>query len=305
MRKRSENKYNMLVLVLEYLKSLNTSIINSSPRLDAVIALLEDEVALIASLNEYQTVNRTGYRVVKSQLKQNMVMKAIEVVDALKAYAKVENNEVLFAEMNISYWSLIKKRDTEATNQCQFIHARGFEHVTGITTYGITATFLTDFEQLIVDYTTNSMKPRLSITERMQLTKGIDDAFERVDVLLKDMDIKVTALRTLHPAVFSHYKDCRKIVNYRGSVRAISGTVKNEAGEPIFGATVSIPLLNLSVKSTFKGNFEFKNLADGNYTIVVERPGYDKQVVAAGVVKGETTKINLVLRSLDGLPDAI
>lgn len=304
MKKRNENKYNMVLLVLEYLKGLNTSIINASPRLDAVIALLEEEVALIASLNEFQTVNRTGYRVVKSQFKQNMVMKAIEVVDALKAYAKVENNEVLFAEMDITYWSLIKKRDTEASSQSQFIHSRGVEHLTGIITYGITEVFLDDFEQLIVDYTDNLMKPRFSITERMQLTRGIAEGFERVEILLKDMDIKVTALRTIYPAVVSQYKDCRRVINYRGSVLAISGTVKNETGEPIFGATVSIPSPNMSVKSTFKGNFEFKNLPDGDYTIVVERPGYDKQVVTAGVVKGETTKINLVLLSLDGLPNA-
>ncbi|WNM20281.1 carboxypeptidase-like regulatory domain-containing protein [Flavobacterium capsici] len=300
MKKHDENKYYMEQLVHEYLKGLDSAIVEASPELDTDIAELGSEIDLIAELNEYQQMNRTGHQLIKSQLKQDMAMKAIEVVDALRAYAKVTNNMVLFAEMGITYWSIYKKRDAEAKDECRFIHDRGVEHLAGITTYGITEAFLLELKGLITDYNANMTKPRMSITERMQLTRGIDDAFGRIDVLLKELDIKVFALRTLYPAVVSHYKDCRRIVDYRGSVLAISGTVKNELDEPIFGATATIEVLDRSTKSTYKGNFEFRNLPDGLYTVVVERPGYEKQAVTVGVVKGETTKINVVLKSTEG-----
>lgn len=300
MNKKFENRNSMGIVTHEFIRNLVLSVLNASPGLSDDIIALGTVLEEIKDLNEFQTINRSGYRIVKSQSKDVMAVNAIDVVDALRGYANVTNNEVLFSEMELTYWDIMKKRDSEARDTCTFIHTRGVEHASGIATYGISEEVLLNFKNYIVEFESNMAKPRLTIAERMQLTKGLEMAFERLDGVLEDMDAKVFALRFLYPEVVSNYKDCRKIVNYRGSVLSVSGKVYDEGGLPLYGATIVLKEADRFAKSTYKGNFEFKNVANGTYTVVVSRPGYETQEVTAGIVKGETTRLAFLLKVVNG-----
>ena len=69
----------------------------------------------------------------------------------------------------------------------------------------------------------------------------------------------------------------------------IGGRVTDTLGRPIAGATVVIKGTNISTQTDSKGNFDFANLAQGKYTIVVSYIGYEK--AEATISTTETTMV--------------
>lgn len=76
---------------------------------------------------------------------------------------------------------------------------------------------------------------------------------------------------------------------------SIKGTVLSAGGDPVAGATVSLPELRQQAKSDHQGGFFFANLAEGEYllNVVSERFGGAVLRVAATVEPGEGVRVTL------------
>ena len=76
----------------------------------------------------------------------------------------------------------------------------------------------------------------------------------------------------------------------------IAGTViDNDSGEPIAQATVTI---NPTAKNTYTGtdgHFEYTGLEPQQYTVTVQKMGYQANRKTISVTAGETTNISMVL----------
>lgn len=297
MKKSFENKYNTSKVVQAFMEEQSAATINASPGLAVDVVNLTETNTEIGNLNEFQTINRSGHRIVKENFKEIMISSAMDCVNALMAFAETSYNEVLFNEVKTTRTYLQKMRDNEVKDRCAFIHFRANEYQANIETYGITVAVVSKFEEQITDFNANISKPRLSIADRVLLTKKLNTEFKKLNALLKNMDIKVNALNLLFPDFVSEYKTCRIIVNHRGSSLAISGTIKDHAGMPISGAMFTIESLKREAKSTLKGNFEFKNIATGEYFLKIVRPGYTTITQKVNIVKGETTKLFIVMNT--------
>jgi protocatechuate 3,4-dioxygenase beta subunit len=56
-------------------------------------------------------------------------------------------------------------------------------------------------------------------------------------------------------------------------ITQIAGTVRNEQGQPLAGATVSVREKGFTAWTDEEGRYTFPNLEEGQYTLVVSAPG--------------------------------
>lgn len=295
MIKSYENRYNMAKVVQSYMEEQSVTTINAAPGLDLDVSLLKDINNKIGELNEFQSISRIGHRINKNNVREAMTNSALDCAFALMAFAEPNPDQVLYNEVKTSRTYLQRLRDNDAKDRCEFLHFRATEHQADLETYGITVAFLNNFQAEIDAFNEQISKPRQSIAARVQLTNKMDMEFKKQLDLLKEMDTKVNALNLLFPDFVNEYKTCRIVINYSGSVLAISGTIKDQAGLPIFGAICTLTELGREAKSSTKGNFEFKNVANGKYNLEVKRPGFETINLIVSVVKGETNKVNIVM----------
>jgi len=65
-----------------------------------------------------------------------------------------------------------------------------------------------------------------------------------------------------------------------GSAEFEGKVIDAETNQPIPGAQVLIRGVNLSARANFSGNFSFKNLPSGKYTVIVTQKGYETVVIS-------------------------
>ena len=296
MNRNQENKDTMASVVLEYMKEVPETLVQNTPGLEENIQELTEILEVISEKNEYQNTDNSGYSIVKTNLRNAMVELGVNIAYSLKAYAKRVNNEVLFTEMSMTKSSLENMRDNDVKDKCQLIATRATANVAGISTYGITQAVIDGYIQNITLFGNNIPKPRLSITANVLLTQNIAAAFKALDKSLEELDIKMFALNFAHRQIVDQYKSCRRIVNHAGRLLSLVGNITDQDYNPVFGAIVSISAINREAKSTKKGNFEFKNLPEGQYMVQIARPSFATQSIMVGVVKGQTTELKIMLQ---------
>lgn len=296
MNRNQENKDTMASVVLEYMKEVPEILVQDTPGLEENIQELTEILEVISEKNEYQNTDNSGYSIVKTNLRNAMVELGVNIAYSLKAYAKTVNNEVLFTEMSMTKSSLENMRDNDVKDKCQLIATRATANVAGISTYGITQAVIDGYIQNITLFGNNIPKPRLSITANVLLTQNIAAAFKALDKSLEELDIKMFALNFAHRQIVDQYKSCRRIVNHAGRLLSLVGNITDQDYNPVFGAVVTISAINREAKSTKKGNFEFKNLPEGQYMVQIARPSFATQTIMVGVVKGQTTELKIMLQ---------
>ena len=296
MNRNQENKDTMASVVLEYMKEVPETLVQDTPGLEENIQELTEILEVISEKNEYQNTDNSGYSIVKTNLRNAMVELGVNIAYSLKAYAKRVNNEVLFTEMSMTKSSLEGMRDNDVKDKCQLIATRATANVAGISTYGITQAVIDGYIQNITLFGNNIPKPRLSITANVLLTQNIAAAFKALDKSLEELDIKMFALNFAHRQIVDQYKSCRRIVNHAGRLLSLVGNITDQDYNPVFGAVVTISTINREAKSTKKGNFEFKNLPEGQYMVQITRPSFATQTIMVGVVKGQTTELKIMLQ---------
>lgn len=78
---------------------------------------------------------------------------------------------------------------------------------------------------------------------------------------------------------------------------SITGTVKDAKNrETLIGCSVLIQGTNKGVITDFDGKFTFKNVAPGNYNLVVSYVSYDRQTIRVTVPEGGQTNVNIDLQ---------
>ncbi len=84
----------------------------------------------------------------------------------------------------------------------------------------------------------------------------------------------------------------------------ISGSLKNAEGEEMVGAHITLEDSYTGTYTDAKGNFEFKNLKEGNYVVLASYLGYETQESVVQL-SGSPVIIDLILQKLDHLSDEV
>ncbi|QDO88252.1 S8 family serine peptidase [Ornithinimicrobium ciconiae] len=81
---------------------------------------------------------------------------------------------------------------------------------------------------------------------------------------------------------------------------SLSGTVVDEAGEPLEGATITLTGVPLDPATTgADGTFAFEVVADGQWELIAELPGYATVTQDVTITAGENTTVELTLGGFD------
>ena len=72
-----------------------------------------------------------------------------------------------------------------------------------------------------------------------------------------------------------------------------SGTIVDVNGEPLIGATVSIPSLSISTFSDVDGGFILRRIPSGKYEVIIEYLGYEKEIFQLSAPTSEKKRIVL------------
>lgn len=77
----------------------------------------------------------------------------------------------------------------------------------------------------------------------------------------------------------------------------MAGTViDTDTGEPITQATVTITPTSQNTYTGLDGQFEFKDLEAQQYTVTVQKTGYQSNRKTVNVIAGETVSVSLVMK---------
>jgi len=102
--------------------------------------------------------------------------------------------------------------------------------------------------------------------------------------------------RESDPDFFKGFKQSMKIDNNPTHKRSVQGNISEDAtdgSKAIANVRCFIPALDKSAKSGEKGNFIFKSLPAGEYTIIFTKYGYEPVTKTISVNDGERTDLKI------------
>jgi len=207
------------------------------------------------------------------------------------------NNPGVDAAAAFAESSLQKLKDTDLLTKAQNIDKMMTDFPTIVPTF-VTAARRGTFQTNITNYGNVIEMPEDKIDERATATSamktGIKDtmAFRKKE-LVRDAKL----FRETNPDFFSGFKQTMKIDQNPVRHLALNGDITDEkTGETIAHVTCLIAELGLIKKSAEKGNFQFKSLAPGQYTILFTKFGYEPVQQVIFINAGERTELHIKMR---------
>lgn len=275
MNAKDEAKFTMF-RGIEQLLETYSSIVAAIPALQTAFNSFKEIIAAIANAEQLTNVNLSGITVDKVNAKQTLCQTAADIAGIITAYASASGNPTLEAEADYSVTKLKRLRDEQLAPVCQIIHDRAVEHQTALVDYGIKPPTIAALQTAINDYSAKTPNPRTALSNRKTQNAQRTELFRRGDAILKkQIDKLVQTLRTTEPEVHANYFNLREIPDTPTTVTQLKGTITDAAdNKPIKGVTVMIVELGRSAVTNSLGNYHFKPVLHGKYTIKAVKEGY-------------------------------
>ena len=300
MKANQEDKLSMEIVVVDLLNNTTPTILAQMPQIESLKEEFSKNVDKLREFKNGQTLNRTGNRMSKEQLREQMTQLGFVTAAQVCAFAIETDNEVLEMEVTYVYSDLVRLRDTDIADTCQSIHDIALANLATLADYGVTTASLEALKDSIENYNAVLPKTRAGIVTRTLFTDGIAELFTENDKLLFRMDKLVTMLMFAEATFHEEYFKSRKIVNTGHRSLSLKGNITNELGQPIDKVTITIesPLME-TTKSTELGNFQFKGIESGVFPVTFKRDGYITERVFLVFTKNTRIDFNIVLKQAE------
>jgi hypothetical protein len=153
----------------------------------------------------------------------------------------------------------------------------------------------TAFYLNITNFAAVIQMPEQMIDERAAATAAMQENIRLAMKFRKDTFLTTTKhFRELNPTFFSEWKQTMKIDGNPSTKLSFIGNIKKQAGgDPIANVTCYIPDLDKKVKSGEKGNFIFKSLPAGEYTVIFTKYGFEPVTKTVAINTGERTEVEI------------
>ncbi len=279
----------------------NEAITKDLPNFGANFTVLRDTIEKIQTIAELQRGDITGITKQKNEIRNTLIALTSDCSRKISAFAKNSNNTVLLSEVKTGKSGLVNVTDVALKDHAQIIYEKAQANLESLVSYGISA----ETQKILLDainlYNTSIAKPRVGIAEKSQATKELVILFNTADTVIVNMDYAVEIIRLTQSTFYNGYKTARKLVD-TGTSRLSLKAVAREAGNgnPIKGVTFRFVHSDLKVpgsngeivkKTADGGSFNLKNIAPGNYQVVISKPGFVEKKVLVSVSEGEMTEL--------------
>lgn len=225
MTKNQENRFTMYLTVQDFVEK-NFSKVNALPRFMEFWAGFTNCIADIQTHRGVQEASKKGFAKEKDKFKDTLLNQVLSILKKLKAYAMVEENSVLEAELDYSESNIKRSADTILRDRCQLILERAKKHLPKLSAYQISQAMLDALEEAIDKYKQSIPNPRTGIIDRKTATTSLKTCFETADDLLRNkLDMLVEILHDTDAVFYGKYIELRSIVSNTGRKK------KKESGE--------------------------------------------------------------------------
>lgn len=297
MTSNQEDKLSMQIVVVDLVNNTDPTIQAKMPNFESLNSEFSSNVNKLRAFKNGQTLNRTGNRMSKQQLREQMTNFGFVAAAKACAYAIAIDDEVLEMEVTYTDSGLKGLRDTDIADTCQSILEIAQANLANLADYGVTAASLQELSDSITLFNTVLPKTRAAIVTQTIFTDKIAETFEFNEKLLFKMDKLVTILKFEEETFFDEYFKSRKIVNTGHRKLALKGNITNELGLPIDNVTINIETqIPETTKSTELGNYQFKSVIGGVFPVTFQRDGYITERVFLVFTPNARLDFNVVLK---------
>jgi len=298
MKRLQERKFSMAIVVEKGLADADNSIIQIIPRYKFYHQSLIDFIENIKTAREKQEKDISGTAQVKATQKEKLIENAITVCRKVNAFAIDEENQELENQLKYSKTKLENSADTILRDRCQIIHDTALEQLEHLEPYGITKPILESLQKDIDSFVKLIPAPRLKITSKKDATDELGIMINNTTKLLRKMDKVFEMVRDTHSDFYRNYKNNRIIINPGSSRSSVTGSIKDEAKNPIAKVVITEPKTGLNIKSGPKGTFRIKKMEPGNYEFSFAKNGFEEKKIKVAINEKETTKVLLIMQTL-------
>lgn len=300
MTNRQEAKLKMYLALRVFLK-INESSINPLPNAAEFITALDKAILLIQTHSEFKQFKGSGNTEAKNQYRDVLEKLSLENAGKIHAWAKYKKNELLIAETKTNQTKLNKLTDIKLLDFAKGLLNRINTDLTSLTDYKLNAATQDTFKnqiELFENSVPSIKNTKVNFKEATkQIAKGITDADEAID----NLDSLVEMIRFSESIFYTDYKATRKIDNSRSNNFVFKALVTDAAGNPVKDVVIRFFDKNngnaevLKKKTAAKGGINVTNLADGEYSLTFEKPGYQPQKADTVINSGELKVLKIQL----------
>lgn len=270
------------------------------PEIEAVKTAFKENIDTIDVLYNGQNTNRTGTRMTKDEYREDMMTKAFGVAAKTCAYAIAINDEELQMKVTYVYTDLNELRDTVVANTCNEIYSIARDLGDVLIPYGVTVETLAKLSNSITLYREIQPKTREGIVDQTLFTSQIEELLAANHKLLFRMDKLVIMLRFDKPLFYEQYFNSRKIIDTGSRKFSLKGNITNEQGQPIDAVYITVETPTpVTVKSTEKGNYQFKGIEGGVWAVTFKRNGYIEVKEYLVFTPNQRIDFNVVLKAAE------
>lgn len=279
----------------------NTAIISAVAAIVTAFDALKAKIIGIDDTAELNSLSIAGITTDKRNSKGNVCILTSDIAGMMSAYAAATGNNELKQETNLSVSKLKRKADAELIQTCQAIHDLANEIRTELADYGVTGAMISELQQKINEFAAEAPKPRTAISVRKTRREIINQQFDELDEILNDrLDALMGNFRTSHPEFYRTYFNLREIHDPATTPTQLKGVITDNADNSLLkNAIITIVELNKTAKSDTQGEYLFKPVAFGTYSVTVTKEGYqDFQTDGIEVKLGDITHLNVKLTAI-------
>lgn len=265
--------------------------------IEDTLDLLKTKIGEIGAQYAVQLLNTTGVTKAKSAVRLALEEIAYTVSSALTAFAGVSGNDELYDKSYIPESSYTLFKDAELLGNCVNIKILAENNVLDLGAFEIDATVLSNFGNLITDFSNINKNPTEAIAIRKKATDKIAELLpEGIDLLTRRMDHLMVGLKATQPDFVAVYFNVRNVVNTGAQVRSLTTLCLDSVTlAPLQEVTLNIVSLNQERVSPASGFNVFQNVAAGSYELSASRGGYVTQTIPFVVVANITTELAISL----------
>lgn len=271
--------------VTEYL-ARQTGEIFKMPAFTRSYNTILDCMKVISQENPVQTLNRWGDSPEKKKRKKDLLELMCHASAILTAYAKLTDNNILFAEVKFTPWQLGRVHQVKLPMVAGILYERAQQHLDKLGDYGFTRELLNEFRKAIDEYSESIPFPRAAKVTSTLATKKMEESFKKADEALEMLDILIASKKYSEAGLYSGYCFARKLINEGRvkmalKVQAVNKADNTPVARALFRFVLTEPQRETSkkghtiIKKTMKqGGFYILHIPPGKYEITVSKSGY-------------------------------
>ncbi len=233
-------------------------------------------------------------------------------ISAAKTYAAYVRNQDLEQKLSITHAELKAIPEEELWTLAQNLYDLVHPLAPKLAVYGLTSGVINCWSLVLAAYTPNLKSPKAAMIQRKNLTICFNQLFKDALRLCNDfLDPLAAQLEKKDPEFSSNYLLHRKVkdlgtggTRIRGFVKSKNHSALSDESIPMPDASITIVETGIIVKSDEEGNFFFRTVRKGTYTLRAEKDGYYTKTSGKFELKeGETAHVEFVLLPSEILQD--